>query len=648
MKLNKLFSFLGSAAMLVAAVACSDTKDYVPAPEYTGDDVYFSSDQASDIDIPNGASEIFIEINRVKADDELTVGLTGSVVGPEGEDLSDIFNVPTQVTFAAGQNTAQIPVGLVFTALTAETQYVLNLGINGELTSPYGASEAQFILSFQPWGEFKRLGGDELAHVTLSLFSVTDQECAVYAAESTIEGDNRVKYQFGDYDCPELNDDASTWTWYVNGYNATVILDRDAERAVFEPMETGDEESFGSMVCVTDVYTFRTQINQSLWPGNTDEELYDLASAYNPETGRIAVMLMYYYGTTPIQYAVEYLQLPGFKSYSIDFTLLGHFISEPEKQESVRIEVYKSDDVASYALRFVEGEPTEDELAAIYTEMRADTEATLYTTSVEMFEYYLRNEGTYTMVTIGYDSNGNEVLTKDWSFTYSPIQPYPWKSVGYAEYTDAFISGIASVPPTSWDVELEQNTEDPGIIRLVNPYRAGNGWAYASDEYDLKGNYYLMLNIADPEQVYIYDCNLGINISGLGKGDIHGYSMAGYFLDLGRRPAQVARLGYFGTLKDDAITFPGSTLYVGFAQELNEDGGINWLQTNYAPDVDTDDGAAQLAAEGDFYLDLSGVDLTGAQSRATVKGVKRNITGTRVTGKSLLRPAKMGNTIFAK
>lgn len=642
MRFNKIFTTILGSALLFGAWSCTEEPEYNPAPEYNGDDVYFSSEQSAVVDIPTGAQSVSVEINRVKAGEELVVGLVGTVTNPDGEDVSSIFNVPTQVTFAKGETKVEIPIGVDFANVEAEVGYQLNIAINGELTSPYGASQAQFTLTYAPWGPFKRIGGTEMAHVTLSGFGMTDEECAVYESRSTVEGDNRIKYQFGDYGCSDLNPDQSTWTSYINGYNATIIVDVDRKRAIWEPMNTGDTQSFGSMVKVTDVYTYKKDINPNIFSAQTPEEIYELGSNYSAETGRIAILTMYYTDAQPIDYMAEYMQLPGYASYDVDFTYLGHFVSEPEKQESVQIEVYKSDDLASYQLRFFEGELSEDDVTKALEEMRKDDSAVLHTDAVEVYEYYLRKEGKYTFVVLGYDSKNNEVYNTTWSFDFTPVQPYNWKSLGYAEYTDGFFYSLyKSIDPVSWDVEVEQSTENPGIIRLVNPYRSGNGWAYADEKFDLKGNYYLTLNIEDPEMVYVLEGKLGVMLSSE-DGEVSAFSRAGELVAIGRKPNIIKRLGYAGKLADDAITFPGSTLYLGFSNVTNSEGALEWMDTNLALDVESDDLTEQIKSEGEFYLDLSTVDLNGT---AAAKAAPKAINGVKLNKKSLLRNGKAKNVV---
>ena len=623
MQFNKILSTVLGTALLFGAWACTEEVSPTPSPTFNGDDVYFSNELATDIDVPMHATSISVPVNRVKSETELVAGISGYVsADAEGaEKVEGIFTIPTSVTFAEGQTAAELPITIDFDKMEAEKKYYLHLQLAEGLSSPYGTSKAEYTLSYQPWGPFQRLGGnDDYGTFTLSAFGIDEDYCAVYVSYSTVEGDNRVKYQFGDYDCPEINPDENTWSWFVNGYNATLICNPDDNTVIWEPMPTGDDSSFGSMIYVADVYTYRKQFNPDIFPGNTEEELRT-ASFYNPETGRIGIVTVYFTLDEYILNAAEYFQLPGYASYGLDFTYLGHFIEEPGLQETAQIQIHKTDDLGSYAFRFVEGEITSDEANEILDEMRAEEGLEQHSESTAVYSYYLRTAGTYTFVALGFDAKGNEVLTKTWSFNFTPAIPYNWKTVGYSEYTDGFITGAYNIPDYTWDVEVEQSTEDPNIIRIVNPYKSGNGWGLADARYDVKGNYYITLNIADPDFVYIYEGALGIQLSSA-DGPIIANSRAKLYLDQGRPVNQVKRQGHGGTITDGVIEFPGSSLIISF-------NGEDWYDTNFDPNIDPKDFNAQMASKGTFYLDLNTLDLSGTQSKKPA--VRKYIAGEKKT-----------------
>ena len=116
MKFTKIYSIIAAAVISAGAWSCSDDVKYDPTPEYQGDEVYFSP-EGTEVAIPNGATSVSAKIYRVKADKELTVGLLSTVLNGDGSECVGIFDPTTQVTFAAGETVAEIPVGVTFSAV---------------------------------------------------------------------------------------------------------------------------------------------------------------------------------------------------------------------------------------------------------------------------------------------------------------------------------------------------------------------------------------------------------------------------------------------------------------------------------------------------------------------------------------------------
>ena len=126
MRLNKYFSALLGGAALLGLSACTDEVEYTPAAVPAGDEVFFSNEIPSTIDIEPGATVVELPVQRLRASGELTVGLTGSVTYPDGTDASGVFQIPSEVTFAADATSAEIPVSIVGT-VENDVNYALKL-----------------------------------------------------------------------------------------------------------------------------------------------------------------------------------------------------------------------------------------------------------------------------------------------------------------------------------------------------------------------------------------------------------------------------------------------------------------------------------------------------------------------------------------
>ncbi len=637
MKLNKIFSALAGVALVLGAASCNEKAKYDPTPAYNGDEVYFSDSEESEVAIPSGATQVTVNLYRVKAGAELTVGLEGTITSDTETPATSVFSVPTMVTFPAEATVVEIPIGVTFSAVEPEAEYYLHLAIAGEEHTPYGLSEADFVLTYAPWSEFE-LYSDKNATGTMgNPFLGEEIDGQVYYAKSLVN-DNQEKYIIIG---PRYSN------FYFN-YELTVDKSKTVEREgttcyrVLMPWTATHYELNGSQFVFMDAFSYILFLNGISDPNRVnDEKVYELLeknnlelSYYNPETGIFSLYLLPtlegqeengWYSTS-----FTYIQMPGFAKYELEFTYLSNRVDKVTDQESVQIQAFRTSDVASFSYKLFTGKLSEAEGAEELAKLEADAEATLYYDQTTVFDFYLAKPGDYTIVAVGYDAAGDKVCDTVWTFTYEPLRAYNWKSLGFYEYTDGFIYDLYNTESASWDVEVEQSTVDPKLIRLVNPYRAGNGWPYAEAKYDMPGNYYLYIYIEENDLVYIKRSPMGIILSA-DEGAFTAFSAAGYYIDdLGRRPSQIKRMGFCGKYENDAITFPGGSLYAGFAEYMNaETGDFEWMPTNYDPEIPQDDEAAQLASEGLFYLDLSGADLSGSAAAST-KNVRRAINGVKV------------------
>ncbi len=154
----------------------------------------------------------------------------------------------------------------------------------------------------------------------------------------------------------------------------------------------------------------------------------------------------------------------------------------------------------------------------------------------------------------------------------------PWETIGMGQYTEGILSdmfywdyyGDMSV---TWDVEIQENNETPGLYRMKNPYKDYSYnfvFDFVGGSYDTSQNYYVEINACDPDAVYIpmwQDTGLYCGIySEFSIGSLAAYRMEidGYTLE------QQKALGNCGTLRDGVITFPEETVLLIFATTCYE------------------------------------------------------------------------------
>ena len=137
MKLNKLFFGLLGIATLFAACKENEDDDYKWATA-TGEQVFFSNDLSSKVDLDTAATSFSIPVKRMNAGSAVTVPITAV-------DTFGVFTYPTSVSFDAGQTESSISVGYngkdrknfpydKFMDIT------ISLGDSATYSTPYGKS----------------------------------------------------------------------------------------------------------------------------------------------------------------------------------------------------------------------------------------------------------------------------------------------------------------------------------------------------------------------------------------------------------------------------------------------------------------------------------------------------------------------------
>lgn len=565
MQLNKLFSAILGGALLAGAYACTDEVKYNPAPVYDGDEVFFSTELADAISIPYGATSVEVEINRLRSEGELTVGLIGSVTDPEGNDMAAVFSVPSEVTFADGATTATIPVGVDFAEVQPDLGYTLNIAINSTEASPYGPIEASIELMYSAWTEFEPFSTTEFEGVMGSPWTGEPISGIVYYSKSLLD-ENREEWVFPG---PEYSNLYFVYDLYVDK-SKTVQVDglEDGKHAysVAMPMTDTHFDNDGNRIYYQTAYEFvigfLAEINNVTDP---DQEFIDWAyqrfelkdSYYVPEDGAFHLFLLPFTKEGSLFNDSEtLLQLPGFAHYEITFSTKGSFI-DADGLESVVVEATRSADLASYAYKVVYGTLTKEKFEQEVAALKADTEATLYVEETRTFLVPLEEEGTYTIVAVGYDAAGLPVYDTSFEFEAESVaKPSDWEKRGICEYTDDLVASLG-MDNYTWEVEYEENINTPGFYRLVKPYQQ-----YVEDlgnpDFTYKnGKNYLYIHTEDPTCAYVGESLIGLMIEGMGPWIVT--SQADGLLADGATVAQIKSFGMAGTFVDGVFTMPAQS-----------------------------------------------------------------------------------------
>lgn len=641
MNTKKLYTTLAAGALLLGLWSCSDDNSYTANTDTSGDDVYFSKNEPAEVEITNGASQVSVMLYRAKADGELTVNLQTTITDAEGNPTTNIFDPTTIVTFADGETNVAVPIQVVFSAVTPEEKYTMKMKIENEKASTYGMTERDFILLYSPWTDYKPYKGSEPALVTMSgLRNFEDNPIPVYESKSIVK--DQKKFQFGDYDCPDLQEEESRWQALCNYNNGTIVVDTlvyiDEDETVndirFEPMSLNIDYN-GEDLKYTDVYTYVSEINPAAMPEGATPEDFKGMSGFIAESGLFVVNAIYYTESRMVMQENDYFQLPGFAEYTLTASYDGIVIPSDTNEEEVEYSIHRSEDVFSYAYKLCEGRLTEEQASAEAESLINNEDYELYYDLTSTFRTILHDSGYYTIVAVGYNEAGEYVCRTATAFNYKRIVPYTWRSIGLCEYTDGFIYPFySSMEPETWDTEVEQSTVNPNVIRLVNPYRyRTGGWPYAEPNYDLKGNYYIEINFEDKEMVYIKQAPLGIMMNER-NGEIYVWSRTDQLVEQGLSTSFIKRRGYQGKMDaDQCITFPGASLLTAWGGMRDDAGNLQWEFSNLTPGFDINpntnpnpDYNGELKKTGPFYLSLKGKDLSPKAPRnVRGKGVNKEV-----------------------
>lgn len=159
-----------------------------------------------------------------------------------------------------------------------------------------------------------------------------------------------------------------------------------------------------------------------------------------------------------------------------------------------------------------------------------------------------------------------------------PVDPDPedpteeeWTSIGEATYTDECLSDIfSSIQSMTWKVACEESTVVPGFYRVANPYLTIPDESLRN--YLTGGDEYLYVHTEDPTGVYMSTLDTGLDV---GYGSMLLRDIASTAIEAGMSPADLADMGYLGTLSDGHITFP-----TGALQMLLPNYSSEWMTVN--------------------------------------------------------------------
>lgn len=534
-----LFAFL----TIFGLISCDESDYEYSAPKAeTGAQVYFPVSNPSSVELKSLNGNFAVTITRVDSTQALTVNL-------ESEVESQNFTIPQSVSFAAGQATTEL--NIEYKDLQYDVTDTIKIKVDESISSSYGASEYVFVVScpapWTPWcstvSEWEACGmSSEAWPLSKTANTCTYTYTQIFAGNDT---GLPISYRQSTIDPDQAQIMIEQWC-----YGVPLVLDYTPStgKISIEPQYTGFTDDGVGDFYITDV---------THWQG---AEIPGDISTYDKQSGLITLKTAWMAGenhSACYGYGDEYVQLDGFyiPDYSINAVLEGtltdatqstfallHVASLGVDVESVKaLVVTKDDDAAAVA----------DAIAA------GEVEAVDLVVGNNKFEL---GDMTGELQIVAVSMAGGEVkVVESYGFEYyGSGNASPWKTLGVGLFTDDIILPFFTQDGSSetYEVEIQENNERPGLYRLVDPYGPKVHPYYealvgANVSMPSSGKY-LVVNACDPEGVYVEHQALGVD---WGEGEAGFVSEGARYI--GSYPFEtIKQAGFFGKLEDGIITFP--------------------------------------------------------------------------------------------
>ncbi len=413
---NLFIALLG----VVGFTACSSDDDDYQWATVSGNQVYFSNQLPSSYNISKSTSSITVPINRVKTDEAITVNLAHT-------DGTGFFNVPSTVSFAAGESVANITVSYDPEKVAYDENHKDTIKIaSADYTTIYGANSYAFS-AMMP-SPYKLLGNGVLSDAfwgfTTSVQIYQNQEqpntFRIFGGWNPVDAGNQDDYlqitilQPGDVVAGQTitSSDLVFWSEDFNtGYHHSTY---DADILVCHP------------------YGFNSTKDQSMWAHNKVNAYQD--DGVTP--GEVQLAPFYYMnGVGGWNYTQNDKQIvitfPGYdpKDYSIGLQYLGRLTTTSD-DDYAQVAIDMGDDIefVKYGVA--------DDLDALYEQLTADADPEGWLQSDGAVNWGLEESGIYKFLAVGF-AGGEAVAAESLTFQFTSSHEFApqFTPVGIGTFT---------------------------------------------------------------------------------------------------------------------------------------------------------------------------------------------------------------------
>lgn len=458
MKLNKIYLSLIAMLSLIMTACSSDDYDWATV---SGNQVYFSNELDSIVEISPKTTTFEVPISRVKTDEAITVPLKVE------QESGSIFTVPSSVEFKAGEKVAKISVSYDPNKITYGKYEKMSLAIADETyTTDYGFGTYSFKAGATEWDDWKAFNSAGTATFKYSVFfNGDDAGLKFYVRHNTIETN---QYQFRIDQCL---------------YGVSIVMDYDKNTGLVSL--AGQNTGYHHSNYDEDVYVSDYDYYCKLKGRENTDKVY---GSFDEETGIITLPVVYYISLGSFGSGYEYIVLDGYdrKDTSISVTYNGKY-TDAKKNTSIVANVQLGADVTSANVALVPGELTQE----IYDQIKDGTYENLQEVTESgniLFGTEGLEDGQYTLVAVSYyngEVQSYETSTfkyengasaeEQWNALYTGIYTYGAKS--YTQGGGTFYEGKD-------EVVLYQSEKDPTRYKVA-PWAASDnneGLIFTMDE----------------------------------------------------------------------------------------------------------------------------------------------------------------------
>lgn len=600
-RFNKYISLaLVACAGAGFATSCDDAKDNDFVNKYDGPaGIYFSNTVSAYLELSEDQSTITYPVFRDEAGEELTVEVS---VVPVSNYAAKIYTFPSSVTFAAGSKVADFVIGYDISKaeIGAEQQYTLTLDAE---STPFASNSVIITLVNPiPWN----LIGTNGQYYDYFWGVDTDENEGPVTVSVWQEEINKNHYRISN-PYYGLNEMESYFDFYVMNegdtyFGQTITIDGLVGYDMFYVEYLSD---YNANLYIAFPYYFEGYESQSTWVYNRVAEFQD-----DGLPGLILLSPIYYIedqgGYDQGKNEPIMIIFPNYVSLDTDMLVSYEgVLTPPNQQQQVLLTVDLGADLTSARAAVAPG----NDAAALQKAIEDGTvEYTEFNTSGNVKIDFGNDQetGNYTAVVVAYV--GDDVKAVD-SVTFFYIstssdfdQNEGWTSLGYVDYTDGYMCSCPMLfmndPIQTYSLEIQQNDENPGLYRLVNPY----GEPYplnTEDSYNQFWNSYLNIDVSNPNKVLIKESpqtlvwTIDDGYGGTGTVGLETcWSLYDYYTTNGYSEEtvidQFGAENLFGTYADGKITFPNAFIVKQNGQNVLYSALLgNW---NFYGDPDFDNG----------------------------------------------------------